>query len=118
MTPEAIGDYIRSGYRYHIAVKDNVPIGVVEVRDNQHLYHLFVDEPYQRQGIARALWETAKQASIDAGGTGQFTVNSSRFAVDVYKRLGFIEASPPVEKDGVVFVPMSTMTILPQNRHV
>ena len=36
----------------------------------------------------------------------KFTVNSTPYAVPVYKKLGFIEADTKVERDGIAFVPM------------
>lgn len=116
LTPAAIAEYFRSGYRYHVAVESGEVVGAVAVRNNQHLYHLFVAERYQRRGIARDLWHVARQASDDAGGSGSFTVHSSRFAVQAYRRLGFVDVSGPVEEDGVVFVPMRTLEVVPWGR--
>jgi GNAT superfamily N-acetyltransferase len=71
-----------------------------------HIHHLFVAEDFQRRGIARQLWAVAKEACLAAGNTGRFTVYSSRFALEVYRRFGFIETGPPETKDEVVAVPM------------
>jgi ribosomal protein S18 acetylase RimI-like enzyme len=90
MDDPAIGGYIESGYRYHIAEEDGELAGVVAVRDNSHLYHLFVSERFQGQGLARRLWEVAKTASLSAGNPGLFTVNSSRYAVGMYENFGFV----------------------------
>ena len=59
MTPAAIAKYIRRGYRYHVAENENVIVGIVGIRDNSHLYHLFVAESHQGRGMAKALWEKA-----------------------------------------------------------
>jgi GNAT superfamily N-acetyltransferase len=99
MSPEAIERYLSENYRYHVAEENGELAGVVATWENRHLYHLFVAEAFQRQGLARRLWEIARQACLEAGGSGTFTVNSSRFAVGVYQRLGFVEASPSVEKN-------------------
>lgn len=107
MTKVAIESFLRAGFRYHVAEEDGVMAGVVGVRDdNRHLYHLFVAEPFQRQGLARQLWEVAKEACLATGNPGEFTVNSSKFAVQMYQRLGFVETGPPWERDGVVAIPM------------
>lgn len=105
MTPEAIARNAET-FRYHLAEVSGKIVGVVATADNRHLFHLFVAEAFQRQGIARGLWAVAKQACRDAGGLGAFTVNSSRYAVGVYRRLGFVELGPAVERNGVVFIPM------------
>jgi GNAT superfamily N-acetyltransferase len=106
MTAEAVQQFLDAGFRYHVAEEGGDLLGVVATRDDRHLYHLFVAETFQRRGLAREMWAVARQACLDAGWPGAFTVNSSRYAVEVYKKLGFVEAAPPTEKDGVVFIPM------------
>ena len=110
MTPAAIEKYMQSGFRYHVAEVESQLVGVVGVKDNSHLYHLFVAENYQRQGIASALWRLAKQTCLDEGNLGVFTVNSSRYAQHVYERLGFVTQSDPQDKNGVIFIPMKLVT--------
>lgn len=106
MTANAIRQKIQSGYRYRVAEIDGVLTGVVAVRDNVHLYHLFVAEQFQRKGIAKRLWQFAMRECLSKGNTGEFTVNSSAYALDFYKKLGFVSQSGPKEKNGVVFYPM------------
>ena len=106
MTPVAITKFIQSGYRYHLAEVKSQLIGVVGVRDNSHLYHLFVAESYQRQGVATGLWQLAMQACLDEGNPGEFTVNSSNYAQKVYETLGFVAQSGSQDKNGVIFIPM------------
>ena len=107
MTPQAIEKYIQSGYRYHVAEAGGALVGIVAVKDNKHLYHLFVAEEYQRQGIAKKLWKLAMKESLEEKNTAEFTVNSSEYAQEVYKRLGFVALPGPRIKDGVTFYPMS-----------
>lgn len=106
MRPGAIEDCMRSGYDYHVAELDGRIVGVVAVRDNSHLYHLFVDEHYQRRGIAGALWRVARDACLSRGNPGTFTVNASRHARPVYERFGFTAQSAARDRDGVVSIPM------------
>ncbi len=106
MKPGAIEKYIRSGYEYHVAEIGGRPVGVVGVRDNSHLYHLFVDEKFQKRGIAGQLWRVARESCLSKGNPGVFTVNSSKYALPVYEKLGFIVQSEPVERSGVVYIPM------------
>jgi GNAT superfamily N-acetyltransferase len=104
--PAAIAGYLNSNFRYHVAEAEERLAGVVATRDNAHLYHLFVAEPFQGQGLARLLWETAKQACVAEGNRGEFTVNSSRYAQGVYRKFGFVEAGPAEERHGVISIPM------------
>lgn len=102
----SISTFIAAGFRYWVAERNGTLIGFIGVRDDSHLYHLFVAESEQKQGVARALWQTAKRACRGAGNPGRFTVNSSNNAVGVYESLGFVRAGPPQDADGVMFNPM------------
>lgn len=108
MQPDAIRKYIQSNYRYHVVEIDGQIVGVVGVKDNCHLYHLFVADEYQRQGIARKLWQVALEECVSKGNTGKFTVNSSKHALSAYEKLGFVIRSEPEERNGVVCIPMTT----------
>ena len=83
-------------------------VGFVGVRDNKHLYHLFVANDFQRRGVARRLWTVAREECIAAGNPGTFTVNSSNNAVAAYERLGFVRSGPTKNDDGVLYNPMAT----------
>lgn len=102
----AIRRYIAAGQVYHVAECDGQIAGFISIRDRSHLFHLFVGLHWQGQGVARALWETARRAAIDAGGSGSFTVNSSNFAVPVYEKMGFVRTAPMQSLKGVFFNPM------------
>ena len=102
----AIGGYLASGYEYHVAEDDGVLVGVVGVRENIHLYHLFVADDYGGRGLARELWRVARDACREAGNVGEFTVNSSRFAVGMYRKFGFVQTGQPETRDGVTSIPM------------
>jgi ribosomal protein S18 acetylase RimI-like enzyme len=106
MSVAAIRTYLESGYRYHVAEENGELAGVIAIRDNRHLYHLFVSECFQGKGVARRLWESAKAASLDAGNPGVFTVNSSRYAVGLYEKFGFVRQSEAVDVSGVICIPM------------
>ena len=105
-SPAAIDRYLGSGFRYQLAESGGSIVGVVSTRDDGHVYHLFVAESLQRAGLGRRLWEVARDASLAAGHRGDFTVNSSRFAVGFYERLGFERDGPENDQDGVASVPM------------
>ena len=105
-SPAAIGQYLDSGFRYHLAESGSSLVGVVSTRNESHVYHLFVAESAQRTGLGRRLWQIAREAALTAGHRGDFTVNSSRFAVGFYEKLGFDRDGPENNQDGVRSVPM------------
>lgn len=104
--PEKFETRLRSDFRFHVAEADGEIIGSVGICAERHLFHLFVAEAYHRQGVARLLWETAKSAAQSGNGGAGFTVNSSRYAVPVYRAFGFVEVGPEEDKQGVISVPM------------
>lgn len=93
-------------FRYQLASIDEKLVGVAAVRENRHLYHLFVARDFHRRGVGRALWQKAKADAITAGNSEGFTVNSTPFAVPVYERFGFCAEGSKVEREGISIVPM------------
>ena len=103
----AIRGYVSANnFLYLVAEDEGELAGVIALRDNSHIYHLFVALPHQRKGLGRSLWLLVKQAALQGGNGGRFTINSSLNAVPVYERFGFIPIGPKVEKHGVAFMPM------------
>lgn len=107
MSPQAIQKYILEGYRYQVAENaEGSFAGVVAIRNNAHLYHLFVSKKAQGAGLGRKLWATALSACQARNHTGPITVNSSRFALRFYERLGFLPNGGPDERGGVTSYPL------------
>jgi GNAT superfamily N-acetyltransferase len=107
ISPDAIERYINdSGFIYLVGLTDGHLTGVVSIRDNKHLFHLFISPNFQRLGHARELWEAAKTIVMQQGNAGEFTVNSTPFAAPVYAKLGFEAIGPKVETKGIAFIPM------------
>ena len=108
MTARAERERIRAGCRYHVAEVDGRVVGVIAVRDDRHIFRLFVSRRFQRRGIARALVDRAMADGLRRAGTRRFTLNASARAVPAYLRLGFVKAgrAVPRKPDGVVALPM------------
>lgn len=107
ITEQAIRSYLLAdNFSYLVAESGSELAGVVAMRDKRHLYHLFVAQAFQGQGLSRSLWATVRKAALAAGSAGHFTVNSSLNAVPVYERLGFTPSAPKVETHGIAFLPM------------
>ncbi|MGZ4993546.1 MAG: GNAT family N-acetyltransferase [Methylobacter sp.] len=107
ITPGAITSYITNpNFIYLLGLVGDELAGVVAIRDEKHLYHLFVASKFQRSGIGSFLWMHAKARALESGNADGFTVNSTPFAVPVYERFGFQIQGALVEEKGVAFVPM------------
>ena len=111
---DRIRAYVARGFRYHVAESRGRIVGFVGVRDRKHLYHLFVANDCQRQGLGRRLWAVAREACIAAGNPGSFTVNASNNALPVYERLGFVRSGPARNDGGVLYNPMATQKPEPE----
>lgn len=92
-----------SSYAYWVAVADNQVVGVLGIHGGNRIQHLFVDEGYQRRGIATALWNGAQGSLSDSR---RIAVRSSLNAVPVYERFGFAVSGPVVNEPGLAYVPM------------
>jgi GNAT superfamily N-acetyltransferase len=103
---QGLRNFVAAGIVYHVAERDDTILGFIAVREKKHLFHMFVDKQHHRQGIARALWAVARQAAIEAGNTGVFTVNSSNYALPVYKAMGFVPTAPKQFTNGLYYNPM------------
>ncbi|GAB6260096.1 GNAT family N-acetyltransferase [Photobacterium sp. R1] len=107
MSAQSITNYLNQGYRYHVAEQvSGEIIGVVGMKENSHLYHLFVRDDHHGKGLSRQLWETAKNACLQHGNPGQFTVNSALNAERVYQAFGFQRVDGIRDRDGMLDVPM------------
>lgn len=107
MSPESVEKYLSENHFYMVAITPGGEIiGVAGIRDNSHLYHLFVSDNYQGKGLSRKLWETVKNVALDNGNNGCFTVNSAVNAEGVYLKFGFKRTAGIRNRAGMVDVPM------------
>ena len=90
-----------------ICMSDDLMIGVLEMRKEDHLSLLFVDANYHHQGIASSLWQKALDlVKNNPSEIEKITVNSSPYAVQFYKKLGFVQTMDRQERNGIIFFPM------------
>lgn len=98
---------IEAGQRFHLAFVDNALAGVAAVRNDSHVFQLFVGTRYQGQGVARKLWDRLRRDCVRRAGTRAFTLNAAPGAVAVYLHMGFvIDHNPARVRSKVISVPM------------
>lgn len=98
---------IELGQRFHLAFVDDVLAGVAAVRDDSHVFQLFVGTRHQGRGIARKLWERLRRDCMRRSGTRVFTLNAAPGAVPVYLHMGFvIDRDPRRPRGNVISAPM------------
>lgn len=82
-------------------------VGVIEIKGDNHIALLFTEEGFHRKGIAGKLIEAAvARCRVKLPGLRRITVNSSPFAVRIYKKMGFIPMDCEQQQYGIKFTPM------------
>ena len=85
------------------AFKGDTLIGIIATRNNgEHIALFFVDGEYHKLGIGRKLFNTL----LENNSKSKITVNSSEYAVEIYKKLGFVQTGEIQEDAGIRYVPM------------
>lgn len=95
-------DYINNIVMYG-AFEENKIKGAIATRNSgNHIALFFVDGRYHKQGIGKSLFQKVLAESTD----DEITVNSSPYAVKVYRHLGFCETDTEQTEDGIRYTPM------------
>jgi len=103
LTKTAFVERFESSEYYNVVYEvDGNIAGYLSFKSHSHLYHLFVSEDYQRQGIAKQLWENATSVYP----SDCYTLRSSLFAVPIYQAFGFRAVGEAGSKDGISYQPM------------
>jgi len=100
-------------YLHFIMEEEKSVIGYIAIQQSGYVYHLFIAEEFQGNGIARKLWEHAKQHVSSS----VFTLRSSMFAVPIYQKFGFSKSAPIGNKEGISFQPMELKTKVGKSPH-
>ena len=106
MDLDSTTERIESGWPHFCACENGELIGIVVVKPQDHLYHLFVDGSRQMTGLGQQLFQFADQQTVKESGMKLRTVNSSINAVGFYRKLGFSCDGDVVEVEGVRYRPM------------
>ncbi|MGM9640878.1 MAG: GNAT family N-acetyltransferase [Faecousia sp.] len=88
--------------RFYGAMVGGELVGVLAMRKPQHVSLFFVKADHHRRGIGRRLFEAMKE-DYDLK---KFTVNASPYAVEAYRRLGFMPTDEEQVTNGIRYTPM------------
>ena len=106
--PAALLDRVSRDHFILVATTSETLAGMIEIRENNHVALLFVDHAFHRRGIARTLLDhglaVAREKDPDVE---RVTVNSTRYGVPAYEKLGFRQTGPERDVNGIVFIPMA-----------
>lgn len=103
---DSITGQLRTGMLRFWGYWEEELLGVIALRNYNHICLLFVKSQFHRQGIARRLFDTAKHASMQQPNVEHITVHSSSYATEAYRRLGFVDTGPKQVKNGITYTPM------------
>jgi len=103
---QSISEYMEQGFNYMVALARHEIVGVIAIKDFQHMFHLFVDRAHHKKGIAKQLWTKISEESIALGQTDKFTLNSTSYALPVYQCWGFIVTDELQTRHGISYTPM------------
>lgn len=98
----AINKRVLNGKLFLVCKIKTIIVGLVEVRNNDHINLLFVAVNAQNKGVGRTLIHSV----IKIVSASAITVNSSLNAVVAYQKYGFIENGHEGDENGIRYQPM------------
>ena len=94
---------ITKSFKVYGAFENDILKGLIATDSQKsHICLFFVDKVSQGKGIGKELMK----AVINNNENSYITVNSSRYGVPIYEKLGFIKIEDEKEQDGLKFTPM------------
>ncbi|MGM9550670.1 MAG: GNAT family N-acetyltransferase [Clostridia bacterium] len=88
--------------KFYGAFEGKEMVGVLAMREKQHISLFFVKADHHKKGIGRKLFEYMKNDYA----IREFTVNSAPYAAEVYLRLGFVDTAAEQITNNIRYIPM------------
>ncbi|WP_028885618.1 GNAT family N-acetyltransferase [Teredinibacter turnerae] len=96
-----------AAYTTFCALRNEEPVGIISMREACHLSLFFCEPGSMGRGLGRMMLSALERHLISAHPAGcELTVNSSLFAVNIYRRLGFEVCGEPTSNNGILFQSM------------
>ena len=94
---------ITKSFKIYGAFENNILKGIIATdSQKRHICLFFVDKVSQGKGIGKKLMSVIMEDNENS----YITVNSSRYGVPIYEKLGFVKTEEEKEQDGLKFTPM------------
>ena len=87
---------------FYGAIDEGKVVGVLGMRENNHIGYFYVDSAYHQRGIGKRLFNIMKEDYKKK----IFTVNAAPYGIPIYTRLGFVATDKEQNVNGVIFTPM------------
>lgn len=105
--PDLLRERLRNGNHSFAALDKNEIVGIIEMRNINHISLLFVKKEYQKMGIAKKLLKLSVDRFKNISHSfSVIEVNSSPYAVEIYEHMGFMPIDAEQVVNGIRFVPM------------
>jgi GNAT superfamily N-acetyltransferase len=103
----AIDQRLAKNHFIFLALDHNLLVGVIEVRNYDHISLFFVRKGYQKKGIGKKLYKLAiNKCKANRPDVEAVEVNSSPYAVSIYEKLGFVKVDVEQITNGIRYTPM------------
>lgn len=86
---------------FYTAMENDTVVGVLGMRENNHIGYFYVKATHHKRGIGKALFNQMLKEYC-----GDITVNACPYGVQVYTRLGFVPTDTQKNENGIIFTPM------------
>lgn len=93
--------FLRGEYRMMVALDGETVIGAGSIRSRNHLSLLFVEEAYHRRGVGSAILMKLCDYLEKEAGERFMSLKAAPYAVDFYRKLGFMVIRPEEEYSGI-----------------
>ena len=95
------------GSVFYVAKYVNELIGVLEIKNYNHISLFFTKKEFHGKGIGKSIFEKYKE-ELKQKNTEikRITVNSSIYAEKIYSKMGFTKTEELQEKNGIKYIPM------------
>ena len=93
-------------YHIYVATCNDKIVGMISLRNKNHISLLLVDEKYHRQGIGRRLIDIIGDFSNKEYGKTEMTVNAAPYGLKFYEKIGFVKTSGLISTGGITYTCM------------
>jgi len=99
--------FIDKSSQFFLAKAEDEIIGIMEIRNKDHISLFFVKKEFLGNGIGKCLFEYyLNKTKNENTEIKTITAHSSIYAERIYSKLGFIKTDEIQEKDGIKYIPM------------
>lgn len=106
---ELYRSFVKGTYQMMVALDKKKIIGMISVRNENHISLLFVDEQYHKRGIGKQMISAMCNYLKEEMGKSFLTVRAAPYAIEFYHKLGFCDTSFEQEVAGIRSTPMKMM---------